>query len=547
MAAIQRRRLGDLLMECGLITQEELQEALAKQKEKKERLGELLITMGLVTNDDIIWALGDQLNISYVHLSEDLVDPNVARSFPLDQMKIHSFIPVFRIGNEITIVMADPLDIDALNSLESLTDEEINISIGSEEEIQNYLGKIFETPEIDIRQTGNDLITTSETGKKLLPDKLEQLFRKLDPDKALTYLLTNYLVEPGDNLRLFSNGEALMLHLTKHNQKLEPALKITIESDQDLFVSALQIAGMVTPDTSTEFTEGIIFFPTPQGPCEQRLTVVGAPGAWQLFAERPQPVPDNPFSLLEGEAEARKKMESAWREPGGLVLIASPEGAGIYQLLSMFSYLPYHFSSFSAVVLGERFWQMPDTWTYLFLPPDQDGRKEALRRALHLNPRLLLIDSLREENGDKKLLAMTGRAAGSGIRTIVGLECQTLSSARTLVGDAFFTRNTRIMAVRYLLRRNCPFCLGPIDQYNVPGNLASICSLGNVVLSRGEGCDQCDGTGTFGDIPVSFAATVTEEGLQSALVEAERRALSNLLSTGTIAPSAVRDSIRFPF
>lgn len=155
---IPRKRLGDVLIECKLITPEQLDAALKEQKESKLRLGELLIKNKLVTQEDIIWALGDQLNISYVHLTDDLVNPQIVKSFPEEQMRTYRFIPIFKMGRELTVVMADPLDIDALNVLESLTSDEINISIGAEKEINDFLDKIFgkklaepaqaETPEL---------------------------------------------------------------------------------------------------------------------------------------------------------------------------------------------------------------------------------------------------------------------------------------------------------------------------------------------------------------------------------------------------------------
>ncbi len=68
----QKKRLGDILIDCNLITEEQLKQALTFQRDRGMKLGEALSEMGLVTEDDIIWALGNQLNISFIHLNPDI-------------------------------------------------------------------------------------------------------------------------------------------------------------------------------------------------------------------------------------------------------------------------------------------------------------------------------------------------------------------------------------------------------------------------------------------------------------------------------------------
>ena len=82
--SIPKKRLGDILIDCNLITEDQLKEALSFQREHGLKLGEALSQMGLVTEDDIIWALGNQLNISFVHLSPDIVNPEITKLIASD-------------------------------------------------------------------------------------------------------------------------------------------------------------------------------------------------------------------------------------------------------------------------------------------------------------------------------------------------------------------------------------------------------------------------------------------------------------------------------
>lgn len=138
-----KKRLGDVLIDCKLITNEDLMNALKKQKELNMRLGETLIAMNLVTMDDIIWALGDQLNISYIHLNDNIIDFQFASLFDPDDLLKYSFLPIFKVGDTVTLVMSDPLDYDAIAAIKGIVGEQIVISVSMPEEIEYYIGKIY--------------------------------------------------------------------------------------------------------------------------------------------------------------------------------------------------------------------------------------------------------------------------------------------------------------------------------------------------------------------------------------------------------------------
>jgi type IV pilus assembly protein PilB len=138
-----KKRLGDILIDCGLIEEQDLLQALQKQKEEKKRLGEVLIEMGLVTMDDIIWALGDQLNISYIHLNDEIVDIDFASSFSSEFLRQHLFLPIFKVGDRITVVMADPLDYSAQEEIKKELGENVVIALSLPEEIEKYIDELY--------------------------------------------------------------------------------------------------------------------------------------------------------------------------------------------------------------------------------------------------------------------------------------------------------------------------------------------------------------------------------------------------------------------
>ncbi|PKK92182.1 MAG: hypothetical protein CVV64_01870 [Candidatus Wallbacteria bacterium HGW-Wallbacteria-1] len=210
MALIPRRRLGDVLIDCNLITEEQLSASLKEQKKLGERLGETLVRLKVVTNDDIIWALGDQLNISYIHLTDQLIDFNLARSFSEKLIRKHKFIPIFKLGNELTIVMADPLDGDALNVIESLTEFEIKVAISAATEIDFYIDKVF-GKEVETADEDRELGSLLFGSPQISLGDIKKLLKALTPEKTIRMMLLDGLKMGSANICLEPHGNSIHL------------------------------------------------------------------------------------------------------------------------------------------------------------------------------------------------------------------------------------------------------------------------------------------------------------------------------------------------
>ena len=103
-------RLGDLLVSSGVISQEQLGQALARQKETKKRLGEELIDDGIITEQQLIDTLRLQLGIEFVDLSTVEPDPQLVDVLPRNIAKKYGVTPVRLHGNTLYLAMSDPLN-----------------------------------------------------------------------------------------------------------------------------------------------------------------------------------------------------------------------------------------------------------------------------------------------------------------------------------------------------------------------------------------------------------------------------------------------------
>ncbi|MBU5612044.1 GspE/PulE family protein [Geomonas azotofigens] len=133
---VKEGSIGEVLFKSQIITEHELRAALEAQKVSGCRVGEALVRMGVVTQEDIDWALANQLNIPYVRLKKENIDPAAVEKVPGQLARRHSLCPVVLTGSELSVAMADPLNKEAIEELSRVSGCHINISVGLIREIR---------------------------------------------------------------------------------------------------------------------------------------------------------------------------------------------------------------------------------------------------------------------------------------------------------------------------------------------------------------------------------------------------------------------------
>lgn len=146
----QKKKLGEMLVESGVISQEELQRALDEQKTKLKRLGDILLELGYVSSDAIIQALAEQISVEPINLKDTYIDAEVARLIPKELAKRHTAIPVYRKDNTLYVAMADPRNISAIDDLRIVTEMNIRPMLASEADIEQAI-ELYYTRQISER------------------------------------------------------------------------------------------------------------------------------------------------------------------------------------------------------------------------------------------------------------------------------------------------------------------------------------------------------------------------------------------------------------
>ncbi len=143
MKKIIPKQLGELLISCKIITLEHLEEALKVQKEKGGLIGQVLVSMGVTTEDAIAQALTAQYGFPYLPLGGYDVDPEVAKLVPENVARQYCLIAVDRVGNLLTVAMANPLNQQAVEDVEMITHLKIQVFVTTSTDVSESIKRSY--------------------------------------------------------------------------------------------------------------------------------------------------------------------------------------------------------------------------------------------------------------------------------------------------------------------------------------------------------------------------------------------------------------------
>lgn len=140
MISYRRKRLGDILIAKGEVSQEQINEVLAKAGGRGKRIGELLLDAGLVSEETLAQALAEQRDLRYRDLTDFHINPVFFETIPVDLMQRYQFLPIEETGDEVLVIaMTDPNNIPAIDDLEMILDRQLDICVSTSSSIQAVL------------------------------------------------------------------------------------------------------------------------------------------------------------------------------------------------------------------------------------------------------------------------------------------------------------------------------------------------------------------------------------------------------------------------
>ncbi|RNB90561.1 type II secretion system protein GspE [Brevibacillus fluminis] len=205
---MERKRLGDLLVESGMITAEQLQKALQEQQVSRQKLGDVLLSQGYISETQLIEVLEFQLGIPHVSLFKFKFDQSLTGIINESMAKRYQVIPLKKEGSKLMVAMADPLDYFALDDLRMSTGFQIEQAIATRDDIQRAIMRYY-----SLQESVNELMED-------LPQDPTQMENELADEDSPIVRLVNQLIQQAVQTR------ASDIHFDPQEDSLRVRLRI---------------------------------------------------------------------------------------------------------------------------------------------------------------------------------------------------------------------------------------------------------------------------------------------------------------------------------
>ena len=516
------RRLGDLLVAEGLINREQLQRALLAQKGTTEKLGSLLVRLSLVNEDQLVGFLARQYGIPSVTLSQLDIDPDVLKLVPAQMARKYEIVPVERKGNVLTLAMADPTNVFALDDVTFLTNLQVQPSVAPQGAIRkaierNYdvqmsaIGEVISELEGEVGDV--ELLDEDESGAKVDIFELKESADEAPIVKLVNMVLVDAIrrgasdihLEPYEKVfRIRFRVDGVLHEIMTPPKRLEPALisRVKIMANLDIAERRLPQDGRIKLRYNThEIDFRVSTLPTIYG--EKTVMRLLDKDSLQLD-----------LTKLGFDPDALEHFQKAIRSPYGMVLITGPTGSG--KTTTLYSAVHTVNSPDINIMTAEDPVEYNLKGVNQVQINDEIGRTfaAALRSFLRQDPDVILVGETR----DLETAQIGIRAALTGHLVLTTLHTNDCPSTVARLLDmgipAFLVSSSLLLIVaQRLARRVCKDCREPYEADEdslVPyGHLPQ--GLGSCTFYRGKGCATCNFTGMRSRVAIYEVMPVSPE------------------------------------
>jgi len=190
--------LGEILVSAGVLTEEGLERGLELQRETRQLLGDALVSLGLVTREDIEWALSSQYQLPMIRPRDINVDRGAKENVPEPLAREFNVAPLFRTGNELSLVIDDPLRIESLSELEVFEGLDLNLALASPDDVRELIDDLYGT--IGSDPAGSERPPIEST--RLASEDVTPLLRDFTGGKFVEFLLHRAVAQEATSISL---------------------------------------------------------------------------------------------------------------------------------------------------------------------------------------------------------------------------------------------------------------------------------------------------------------------------------------------------------
>jgi MSHA biogenesis protein MshE len=516
MGRPEKLRLGDVLTGQSLISQEQLKLALEEQKRSGRRLGRVLIDTGVLTEDQIAEALGRQLGMPHIVLKYYNAQPEVVRRLPEAQARRHRSVVLEDRKSRYLVGMADPTDLFAFDELSRILKRDLDVAVVAESQLLQTIDRIYRrTEEIsglakELEQDVGDSYVdfgALTLGAEDAPvvKLLQSLF-----DDAVQVNASDIHIEPQErNVRIRFRIDGILLPQAQTDSKIAPAiaLRLKLMAGLDISEKRLPQDGRFNVRVREQAVDvRISTMPTQYG--ESVVMRLLNQRAGVITLER-LGMPDNILA----------RFREAINRPTGMILVTGPTGSGktttLYSALSELNTVERNVITVEDPVE----YRLPGINQVQVNEKIELTFSRVLRSALRQDPDVILVGEIRDEETAQIGLraALTGHLVLSTLHTK-----DAISTPIRLIDmgapDYMVASSVHAVIAQRLVRVICESCPTPYKPTALEAGWLKA-ELGDADLGRlahGAGCSHCNGTGFAGRTGIYELLEMSAELVQAA-------------------------------
>ncbi|MCX7015846.1 MAG: ATPase, T2SS/T4P/T4SS family [Candidatus Sumerlaeota bacterium] len=539
MRAADSAKIGELLVEMGVVSLDDMDAAVAESKKSGERLGEILLKMNLVDEETLMQAIGRQLSVPYVRISTMKIDPAVIERVPAKLATHYELMPIRQVNGTLQIAVNDPLDIHLLDDLRLMLRAEIELAVASRKEIRDAIKRYYGIGADTMEGLVNQAEEAGEAAGPTVVENIEEMAEDASIVRFVNQIIMEAIHDRSTDIHFEPMEDELRIRYRIDGMLYEAAIPPAIKRFQSAILSRIKIMADMNIAERRLPQDGKIKLKSGDLDFDLRVSTVPTPYgesiAVRLLSRDSEFINLERLGLNKHDLGILRRMI---RRPHGIILVTGPTGSGksttLYAALTEINDI-----SKKIITIEEPIEYRIRGVTQIQVVP-QIGLTFAscLRTILRQDPDIIMVGETRDTETAEITIrtALTGHLVFSTLHT--NDACGAITRLLDMGIEPFLVSSSvEGMLAQRLVRVLCPDCKTLHEPSKEQLRMVNVTNDDptNLKIYRQRGCEACRYTGFRGRTAIYEIVPISET-LRRMIVE---RQPANILKQ-----QAVREGMR---
>lgn len=530
-----KKKLGDILLQAGKISQNDLMTALKKQARSGKRLGEILVEDGFASEDDILSVLELQLGIKRVNIESIDIDEDAIRVLPEAVAKKYGVVPIKIEGRDIYIAMSDPFNLMAVEDIRLATGLNVKKLLESKTAIESSMKNLYTKQYAE--KVARDLVSTQKIEKKEehVATELEKATADAPVVKLVDTIIKNAIRMKASDIHIEPFEHEVRVRV-RVDGNLQSTLKIPKQS-QNTLTTRIKILANLNIAEKRIPQDGRILTTVDGIGTDLRVSVLptvnGEKVVIRILSKNASLMNKLSLGMRPDDLE---KLDTILQNPYGIILVTGPTGSGkstsLYAILNELN------------TIDKNIITVEDPVEFMVQGINQVNVNtkagltfaSGLRSILRQDPDIIMVGEIRD--GETAEISIRASITGHVVLSTLHTNDAPSTVARLVdMGIESYlvaTSVTGIIAQR-LVRKICTKCAKRYEATDYEKKILEVDRNESLLLLKGEGCPTCGGTGYRGRIGI-YEILPIERDVREAITAGE--------TSDVIRDIAVKDGMK---